>query len=337
MGERIPVCVVGVGRMGRHHARTYHELDRAQLVAVVDGNSERARDAAEAYGAQAFASVEELLERGPQVRAATIATPTAGHRAVAEALLPRGIACLIEKPIAPSAAEARAIVELAEGYGTTVQVGHTERFNPAVRAMAELDVRPRFVEADRVAPMSFRSVDVGVVFDLMIHDIDIALMLAGSPVEDVSAVGVSILGTHEDVANARLVFAGGCVANLTASRLARKTERKLRVFGETAYVSLDYAKRSGVILSAADNAQALATLRERMLSGEDLSGLDYTEVVKAREIELTDEDPLQAELGHFIDAVREGTRPAVDASAGYAAVEVAERVVAAIRAHLAGG
>ncbi len=329
----IPVAVVGVGRMGRHHARIYAELASAELVGLVDPDAERARAAAAEYGCTAFPSVEELLEQRPQVRAASIATPTVHHRAAAEVLLPRGVACLIEKPLSDSSRAARAIVDLASEHGTMVQVGHTERFNPVVRAMAELEIAPRFMEAHRISPMTFRSIDVGVVFDLMIHDLDIVLMMARAPLEEIDAVGVAAIGEHEDVANARLTFADGSVANLTASRIARKTERKLRVFSEKAYVSLDYASRTGVILSVPDHAAIMHGLRTRVASGEDLTSLDYTELVQVQEIEIPEEEPLLAELSHFLDSLREGAQPAVDAQAGWAAVDAAERVVASLRAH----
>lgn len=335
MTERLPVAVVGVGRMGRHHARHYAEMEGADLVAVVDGDAGRARAAAAEYGGAAFASVAELLARGPAVRAVSVATPTGAHRACAEELLPRGIACLIEKPLAPTGADARAIASLAAEHGTVVQVGHTERFNPVVRKAVELGVRPRFIEADRVAPMTFRSIDVGVVADLMIHDIDVALMLAGCAVAEVSAVGVSVLGAHEDVANARLVFEDGCVANLTASRLGRKTERKLRVFGDAVYLSLDYARREGVAVRV--DPAALAAARARLAAGESPADLDPGTLLSQEPLPAQDEDPLRSELEHFLAAARGARAPAVDASAGCAAVEVAERVVAAIRARPEGG
>ena len=329
----IPVAVWGVGRMGSHHARIYGELPGAELVAVVDQVPERAKETADNRGCAACETLEELLERFPGVRALSIATPTTHHLAAAELLLPRRIACLIEKPLASSAAEARRIVELAQAHGTTVQVGHTERFNPAVRAMTDLDIAPRFIQVDRVGPMSFRSIDVGVVFDLMIHDLDIVLMMARSPLRDVRAVGVAVLGRHEDVANARLHFEDGCVANLTASRLALKTDRKLRVFSDAAYVSLDYAKKSGTVISRSANAEELDGLRQRIAGGEDLSSLDFARMVNVQSIDMGDEEPLRAELEHFLEAVAQGSAPAVDAQAGADAVDVAERVVEAIRGH----
>lgn len=331
--DTIPVAVVGVGRMGRHHARIYHELPGAKLLAVVDPDAARAEALADQFDCDALPGIEQLLAKYPQVRAATIATPTVYHELCAKPLLEHKVACLIEKPLAGSSAAAHRIVELAHRHQTLVQVGHTERFNPAVRAIAELEITPRFIEVDRVSPMTFRSIDVGVVFDIMIHDLDITLMMARSPLKSVQAAGVAVLGEHEDVANARLEFEDGCVANLTASRLALKTERRLRVFSETSYISLNYAAKSGVIMHRTDNAQALRDVRRQIRDGVDLSSLNYSELVNVREITINDEEPLKAELSNFLDAVAGRAEPEVDAAEGYAAVDAAEKVVAAIRSH----
>jgi predicted dehydrogenase len=188
--------------------------------------------------------------------------------------------------------EARRVAALARAHGIIVAVGHTERFNPAVRAVAEMRLTPRYIEVDRVSPMTFRSLDVGVVFDLMIHDLDIVLMMTRAALRDVYAVGVRVLGEQEDLASAWLTFADGCLANLTASRLALKTERKLRVFTESAYLSLDYAKRQGVVLSLTENREALERLRALLAEGADLSALDSTQIARVRQLELPTEDPL---------------------------------------------
>jgi len=331
--EKIPVAVVGVGRMGRHHARIYHQLDAADLLAVVDLDEDRAASLADEYNCASLRSVDELLDRFPQIRGVTIATPTVRHEACAAPLLDRRIACLIEKPLAPSVEVARRIVDRARDRDALVQVGHSERFNPVVRAISDLDITPRFIEVDRVSPMTFRSIDVGVVFDIMIHDLDIVLMMARSPLREVRAAGVAVLGEHEDVANARLEFEDGCVANLTASRLAMKTERKLRVFSETSYISLNYAAKSGVIINRTDNTEALQAVRQQIADGADLTDLDYTELVNIADITINDEEPLRGELSNFLDAIAGRARPAVDAHAGFAAVDAAERVVHAIQSH----
>ena len=334
--ERIPVAVVGVGRMGKHHARIYRSLPQAQLVAVVDADPDRGGAVADEFGCAAVTSVEELIAKCPQVKAVTVAVPTVRHLAAAEPLMRHRIACLIEKPLAPSSAEAKKLVALAAEYGLPLQVGHTERFNPAVRAVAAMGITPRFMEVHRISPMTFRSLDVGVVMDMMIHDLDIVLSLANSRLDKVDAAGVAVLGKHEDVANARLVFANGCVANITASRLALKTERKLRLFSEAAYVSLDYQKRTGILIRKSDNDAALSGIREQIRDGADLSNLDYSNLVSVDELQMDGEghaDPLTAELASFLEAVRSGKNPVVDGAAGVAAVEAAERVVDAIRKH----
>lgn len=331
------VAVIGVGRMGRHHARIYHELPQARLVAVVDPDEDHAEEIADAYGCEPLARVEALLERHPQIEAVSIATPTRHHLATARPLLERGVACLVEKPLAPTPEEAQQLVDLAHEHGAALQAGHTERFNPAVRAVAAMDITPRFIEVHRISPMTFRSLDVGVVMDMMIHDLDIALMLANAPIRNVQAAGVAVLGDQEDVANARIEFATGCVANLTASRLALKVERKLRLFSESAYVSLDYQNRNGIVIRSADNADALTEVRRQLAEGKDLSDLDYSSLVNVSELSMDlpdgEADPLTAELKSFIEAARTGGTPVVDATAGRAAVDAAERVVAAIRSH----
>ncbi|MEX0653036.1 MAG: Gfo/Idh/MocA family oxidoreductase [Phycisphaeraceae bacterium] len=334
------VAVVGVGRMGRHHARIYHQnLPQAALVAVVDPDTERAGTIADDYGCAAVGSVDELLARFPDLAAASVAVPTKYHMAAARPLLERRIACLIEKPLAPTVAEAKQIATLAAEHGAVLQVGHTERFNPAVRAVAAMGITPRFVEIDRVSPMTFRSLDVSVVMDMMIHDLDIVLMLVRSPIRQVDAAGVAVLGEHEDVASARIVFQSGCLANITASRLALKTERKMRLFSEDAYVSLDYQKRTGVVLRTSKNKQALAEVRQQLAAGKDLSDMDYSDLVHVEELTMDlpegdpASDPLTAELANFLETARTGAAPSVDARAGYEAVDAAERVAVAMREH----
>lgn len=338
---RLPVAVVGVGRMGRHHVRTYAKLADAELVAVVDADLERAAEVADEFGGAALTSVEALLERFPGVRAVTVAVPTQHHAAAAEPLLRRRIACLIEKPLAPTVGEARRLADLAREHDTILQVGHTERFNPAIRAVAAMNLTPRFIEIDRVSPMTFRSLDVGVVMDLMIHDLDIVLMLVKERIVRVDAVGVAVLGDREDIADARITFAGGCVANITASRLALKTERKMRLFSETAYVSLDYQKRGGVVVRRTDNDAELQRVRAEVAAGADLSDVDYSALVNVVELSMDPapakddptNDPLTAELMNFLETVRQGRAPMVDAEAGVAAVDAAERVLAAVHEH----
>jgi predicted dehydrogenase len=311
--------------MGRLHARVYSEMPGVKLVGVHDANPDAASSTCEDYGGRAFENLEELL---PHVKAVTIAVPTEFHAAVAEPLLKRGIACLIEKPLAKTADEARRIAAAAKN-GTVVQVGHIERFNPIVRAMDQLKIKPGFIEVTRISPMTFRSIDVGVVLDVMIHDIDIVLRLAGSPIERVDAVGVSVIGPHEDICNARVSFANGCVANLTASRLALKTERKLRVFSPDAYVSLDYQKKYGIVVRRSGNIDAVRDAAAKIRAGEitDISQLNYADIVQVEELQIDDVEPARAQLESFIAAVKKEMTPVVSVEDGLAAVELATRIV----------
>ena len=331
---KLRVAVIGVGRMGRHHARLYGQMPEVQLVGVVDSDASRARAIASEYGTAPFTDVETLIAAG--VDAVTVAVPTTDHRRIAEPLLRAGVACLIEKPLAPSVDEARRLAELADSTGTILQVGHIERYNPAVRALAvHKDLVPRFIEVHRVSPMTFRSVDVGVVFDMMIHDLDVLLMLTGCEPDRVQASAVAVLGAAEDVCNARLEFPIGCVANVTASRLAMKTERKIRIVAEDAYVSIDFARKNGLIIRRTANAAQLAQVRADLAAGRDLSDLDYTDLVNIDPLEVDDADQLQMQLRDFAAVVQQGGRPKVDVHAGFAAVRTAERIVAAARQYAA--
>jgi predicted dehydrogenase len=331
VNDAIPVAVVGTGHMGRHHARIYHELPEAELIGVVDRNAQRAADIAAQYKTKAFDSLDGILGK---VQAVTIAVPTVDHVATAGPLLESGAAVLIEKPIAPDSASAKSLLELAGKRNTIIQVGHTERFNPVVRAMSRMNVTPRFIETHRISPFTFRSADISVVMDMMIHDIDIVLSLARVRPVHVDACGVSVLARSEDIANARVRFEGGCVANLTASRLALKTERKIRVFSEQAYLSLDYQKKSGIAIKKDANLDLLKLARER--KAEDLAqlaGTDFGSMVKVEPLEIDDIEPLRAELQSFLRAVRTGGPPEVSAEDGIAALELAEQIVAACRSH----
>ncbi len=327
--------VIGVGRMGRHHARLCAQVDGADLVGVVDASASRRADMVEQYGCSAFASVAELIAAG--VDACIVATPTVTHREVVEQLLHAGIHCLVEKPLAPDEAQARAMAETAKAGTAILQVGHVVRFDPVMVAIRALpDLRPRFVEVDRVSPMTFRSVDVGVVLDMMIHDLDVLIMLMGSEPEEIHANAVSVLGEAEDVCNARLVFPAGpdgirCTANVTASRLALKTERKIRIISEDTYVSADFGERRGTVVRKAVNAEQLADIRRRFQQGDDLSGLNYLELVKVDALDVGQGEPLKLQLENFLSSIRAGSHPFVDAEAGFAAVRTAQRIVETAR------
>jgi predicted dehydrogenase len=315
--------------MGRLHARVYSQMPHVKLMGVYDADHDKAREVAAEFGTQAFVNLKQLL---PMVAGCSVAVPTKYHADLAEPFLKRGVAVLIEKPLAKDVFDARKIVEASHRHTAIVQVGHIERFNPAILAMQRLDIRPRFIEVVRVSPLTFRSIDVGVVLDMMIHDIDIVLRLAQSKVAKIEAVGVSVIGDVEDICNARLTFENGCVANLTASRLSLKTERKLRVFSADAYVSLDYQKKVGVLARRTGNVDAIRDTVGRIRSGKikDISEVDFTDLVNVEELQIDDIEPLRAELESFVDAVGNKTRPAVTAEEGLAAVEVATHIVEAV-------
>lgn len=315
--------------MGRLHARVYSQMPEVKLVGVFDADGATAAAVANEYGCLPFTNLAELLLL---VKAVTIATPTQFHATVAEPCLKAGVACLIEKPLARNTAECQMIVSWSKQYDVPVQVGHIERFNPALRALQKLGFKPRFMEVVRISPLTFRSLDVGVVLDMMIHDIDIVLKLAGAPLTKVEASGVSVTGGAEDICNARLTFENGCVANLTGSRLALKTERKLRAFCPGAFISIDYGKRTGVVIHGNLNLPAVRETAARVRSGEikDLSKLNYTDLVKVEPLEIEQIDPLRTQLESFVAAVREKRTPEVTAEDGLAAVQAAERIVAAI-------
>ena len=316
--------------MGRLHARVYSQISRVKLVGVYDADFEAAGTAAELYNTKAFKDLDEMLA---VTKAVTIAVPTAAHADVAEKCLAAGLACLIEKPLAKDIVDGQRIVEAAKRARAVVQVGHIERFNPAVRAMEKLKIAPRFIEVTRISPMTFRSIDVGVVLDMMIHDIDIVLRLAQSKVAKIDAIGVSVIGDVEDICNARLTFENGCVANITASRLALKTERRLRVFSPDAYVSLDYQKKYGIVARRGGNLNAIRDAVGKIRAGEidDLSQLNFADLVNIEELQIDDIEPLRAELESFVDAITLGTPPPVTLEDGLAAVETAARIVASIQ------
>jgi predicted dehydrogenase len=315
--------------MGRLHARVYSQMPTVSVTGVFDADSEAAGAVADEFKLPHRRTLEELLS---DVDAVTIAVPTKFHLSIAEQCLKRKIACLIEKPLAKDVGEGQRIVELAAENKTTVQVGHIERFNPAIRAMSRLKIEPRFMEVTRISPMTFRSIDVGVVLDMMIHDIDIVLWLANSKVSKIDAVGVSVIGDVEDICNARLTFENGCVANLTASRLAMRTDRRIRVFSPDAYVSIDYQKRHGTVIRRRGNIDAVREAVAKIRGGEveDLSQLDYKSLVHFEELPIDDVEPLRAELDSFVEAVKGKSRPLVTAEDGLHAVEVAARIVGTI-------
>jgi predicted dehydrogenase len=328
------VAVVGCGRMGKLHARVIREMPGAELACVVDAKSPAAEAVAAQRGCPALTDPAEAVALAD---AAIIAVPTVHHLAAARPFVQAGKSVLIEKPYTNDVAGGQELIALAQKTGASVQVGHTERFNPAVMAMKKHAIRPKFIEAHRISPFTFRSADVGVVLDMMIHDLDLVLMMVGgAEVVNLHAVGVNVIGSTEDICNARLVFGNGCVANVTASRLAIKTERKMRIFSELAYLSVDYGKKVGIVINKSANLDLIQMARE--LDVADLAELaqsvDYTKLLKVEQLVVDDSiEPLRSQAEAFRATVVEGKPPVVSAADGLAAVRLAQRIVEAIQSY----
>jgi len=288
--------------------------------------------------------VRELIDAG--VEAVSIAVPTTAHLDIAAPFLEAGVACLIEKPLSYDAESAQRLKDLAVRHDALLMVGHIERFNPIMRAFRKAteegpEIIPRFIEIHRVSPMTFRSVDIGVVMDMMIHDLDVVLMLMGGQEPDeIHASGVAVITEHEDICNARLTFNrpyGKCVANVTASRLALKTERITRITGENAYIKIDYAAKKGSMIRRTANEIQMEEVRAQLRDGVDLTDLNWSDLVNIDELEIDQSEPIVEEVRSFLDAVRSGSKPEIDAEAGFANVRTAERIVAAIREFIDSG
>lgn len=314
-GGKVRVGVAGVGSLGYHHARLLRAIDDVELAGVADVDGERGRAVAEEFGTTFFDELDRLLD---DTDALIVAVPTTSHADVALAAIERGVHVLIEKPLAPSLEEADRILHAAEEAGVLVATGHVERFNSAIRACEPYVDRPRFVESHRLAPFGLRGTDVAVVLDLMIHDIDLILGLVGEPVSNVEAVGIGVLTPNIDIANARLTFEGGAVANITASRVSREKMRKIRLFQDSGYLSLDLAAGAGEFLRLRPGA--VLSSEEAMASG--LAGL-----VERIELAGDGKEPLLAEIESFVRAVRGEEEVVVSGEAGRRALAVALQIV----------
>ena len=313
-GERkIQVGVIGVGHVGQHHARIYRELPGVELAGIADSDAARLREVGSVVGVSAFQDYRELLDR---VDGVSIAVPTHLHALIARECLDRGLDVLIEKPLAETLQEAEELTDLAKRQGRILQVGHVERFNGAVRALHRIVKTPGFIECHRLSPFPFpqRGTDVDVILDLMIHDIDIILSLVKSPVSQVSAVGVPVLSNRADIANARLEFSSGCVANVTASRVSVERLRKIRIFQPDTYISLDYASQEITLF--------------RRLPGDPASHPPQPPQIVREEVVVEKEEPLRLELMSFLSCVRERTRPEVSGEEAVEALRVASQVLA---------
>jgi len=318
------VAVVGVGVFGRNHARVYRQLQDAgsvRLVGVVDPNTARADAVAREFDCKAFGSVEQMLTTHSEVQAASVAVPTVLHREVAGSLMEAGVDVLIEKPLAATLREADELVRLASAHGRVAQVGHLERFNPAVRATLPLITRPMFFEVHRLSVFSPRALDVDVVLDLMIHDLDIVLAFVGSAVKEIRAVGLPILSGKVDIANVRVEFESGCVANFTASRVSTERVRKLRFFQAGQYISIDYGRQDVIVFSVG------------AVDGGSHKQPSVNPQISMAKPAITAEEPLLAEIAAFLEAVRLRSRPVVSLEDGRRALGLGLEILAEIGRH----
>ena len=312
----VRVGVIGTGALGYHHARLLRRMPGAEFAGIYEKNPERAAHVARELETVAHPSLEALLER---VDAVTVVVPTSVHTEVGLAVLSRGLAALIEKPLSDTVAGAEALVRKAAETGAMLQVGHVERFNRAVRAAAPYLDEPRFLQTERLAPFQPRGTDVAVILDLMIHDLDLVLELVGGAVHEVRATGVAVLTPHVDIANARVEFENGAVALVTASRISRDRTRKLRIFQPTGYFSLDLAAGGGHFYRLKENWQALGAKK-------------IEEIVEPLRLEAPEAEPLKLELESFLEAVRGAGDVVVSGAAGLQALQLAYRVADAIQA-----
>ena len=332
MSSKIRVGVIGVGSIGKNHARVVSEIKEAQFTAIYDTNFAAAQEMASKFNTKAVASLEEFVDL---VDAASVATPTPTHHSVGMMLLGKGKHVLIEKPIAESTEHAQELADLAHSKGLVLQVGHIERFNPVLGALEELLTAPRFIESHRLSPYPNRSTEIGVVLDLMIHDLEIILHLVRSPVKSVDAVGVPVLSKGEDIANARIRFENGCVANLTASRISPEKMRKIRVFQENAYLSLDYQAQEGYIFRLGDSEAKESSLLKKLLSAKDsaiVSEFAGRKIVR-EPVEIEKGEPLKRELQSFIECCSNGVAPKVSGYQATAALDLALQITHQIEEH----
>jgi len=332
--KRLKLAVVGVGALGRHHARILAELDTVELVAVAETNAQTGQEIAEAHGTEWTSDYHDLFDR---IDGVSIAVPTRFHLTVATEFLKRGIPTLVEKPLAATLDEAQQLVQLADDQNTLLQVGHVEQFNPAMRVAARLCGSPKYIRAERLSPYAFRSTDIGVVHDLMIHDLDLVLDLVDSPVRDVQALGLSILGGHEDCVQARLTFENGCIADLTSNRVNPAAKRSLLIWSDLGTVSADLMSREVVSYSASETLRYGTPILERAAQPDaDIEQLKrdmFGKFLKVEQPSVPPADALTDELADFVECIQQGRRPIVDGHRALAAMRVADRVLECVAGH----
>jgi predicted dehydrogenase len=337
---KVKVCVLGTGSLGKEHARIYAELAHAgevEFIGLYDVAAESARKVSEKYRVRSFGSFPEAMAAAD---ALSVVTPTATHFELAKTLLNDGKHILLEKPMTDNAVEASELVQLARKNNCVLQVGHVERFNPVFKYLESVATEPRFIETHRLSPFPARSTDIGVVLDLMIHDLDVVLAFVKSPVTSVDAVGIPVLSASEDIANARLRFANRCVANITVSRVSPERMRKIRVFSGgamTSYISLDYRAQEGFIYRIARDGEEESSLLKKLLHAKDsriVSQFGGKRIVR-EPVPITKEEPLKVELQHFVNCVRANATPVVSGESAKKALDLALEITQQIRQELA--
>ncbi len=332
--SRVRMAVIGVGALGRHHARILKSMKRVELVAVVDSHEARGREAAEKHGTQWVADYHDLFD---QVDAVSVVVPTVAHGDVAGDFLSRGIPVFVEKPLAESFTTARQLVALAEQHRVTLQVGHVERFNPAWEAARPYCIAPKYIRAERFSPFTFRSTDIGVVLDMMVHDIDLISSLVRCPVRDVQAFGVTLMGPHEDTVQARLTFENGCIADLSASRVNPEVRRTMQVWSHQGCVTIDMQQRT--VNRTAPSAALISGPSPVELArqpGVDLDSLKsrvFSEFLTTESIPVAAGDALTAELASFANCVRTKLRPHCDGQQALQAMQIADWILRRVATH----
>jgi predicted dehydrogenase len=320
--EKLKIAVIGTGHLGKEHARIYSEIPEVSLAGVVDIDKNTGEAVAQRCNTKYYSSFTEILNK---VDAASVVVPTKSHYEITKELLKNGIHVLVEKPMTGTVSEAEDLIKLSKETSTILQPGYIERFNPAIEAIQKLDITLKFIECHRLSPFTFRSADIGVVLDLMIHDIDIILDLSKSKVKKIDAVGVGVISDKEDIANARIQFENGCVANITASRVSFEPMRKIRLFSENSYISLDYHKQEAIIYRKSPELTPKSIITENtdVSTIKDLKSFVFGDLLKIERIKMNNQEPLRKELESFVSCINNGKQPVVSGEDGIKAIKAA--------------
>jgi predicted dehydrogenase len=330
---KLKVAVIGVGHIGKEHARIYSDMPDVTLAGIVDISKERGEKVAQRYNTKYYSSHEEILDK---VNAVSVVVPTKSHYEITRDLLKNGIPVLVEKPMTGTVSEAEELIRLSKSNNTVLQPGYVERFNPAIQAIQKLDVSLKFIECHRLSPFTFRSADISVVLDLMIHDIDIILYLSKSKVKKIDAVGVNVISDKEDIANARIQFESGCVANITASRVSFEPMRKIRLFSEDSYISLDYQKQEAMIYKKSPKLtlKSINVEDKDVSTIKDLKSFVFGDLLKIERIKMDNQEPLKKEIESFVNCIKNGRNPVVSGEEGVRAIKTATIIKDEIKKNL---